>query len=319
VPADDLSRATLHLHDDCDNECAFCALRGAEARSPMSPAEVREALGAARDAGRREITFVGGEPSLDPDLADAIRAAREIGFERVGLQTHARHLAANDLAATLAKAGLTDVHASLHGPDSATHDFHTGVPGSFVSSLAGIGAARAAGLHVVASTVLTRSNYRVLGDVPRLLGARGIAAWCVWIPRVHGRAAESPERIVPRLALALPYALHAIDTSLRRSLPAWIAGAPLCLLGPFATRALLDGPRAFGATCAECPSRPRCSGVDEWYLTRFAGDELIAREAAPAAEDHPSLRRMFVGPGRLGLSVAASPQGAPRRGLPVVR
>ncbi len=321
MPADVRGRVVVRLLDSCDNECIFCGLHGAPELAPLEPDALVATLGAESARGHDEVTFVGGEPTGSALLLEAIVAARAAGFARVGVQTHARRLAEPGFASALAKGGLTDVHVSLHAAEAPAHDFHTGIEGSFAAALEGIDAARAVGLTVVASTVLTRSNYRVINDLPRLLGSHGIAAWCVWVPRVAGRASELTDRVVPRLAIALPSALQAIDGALKRRIPAWIAGAPLCLLGPFASVALMDGPRAYGAVCDGCPSRARCSGVDAWYLARFGGDELIARNAAASSDAHPELRRMFVGPGRLAVptSERREPSADGRRGLPVVK
>jgi len=319
VLPDAARRVTIHLFDECNNLCVFCATAGVAPGTPTHD-ELRAMLTRARSDGANEVTFVGGEPTLAPGLIDAVTLARAEGFTHVGIQTTGHRLAVDGLASKLARAGATDVHISVHAADPTAHDYHTGMPGSFVALLSGVAAARSAGLTVVASTVLTRSNYRVLVDMPRWLAARSIAAWCVWVPRVAGRLTKHPDRIVPRLAMALPYALHALDTAAKHSLPAWISGAPLCLLGPFAARAIVDGPRVFGEPCTRCSSQSRCSGVDAWYLARFGALELIARVAPPAADDHASLRRMLVGPGPIEPATASTPNASLRRALlPVVR
>ena len=123
--------------------------------------------------------------------------------------------------------------------------------------LAGVSAARSAGLTVVATSVLTRSSFRVIGALPQLIVGRGIAAWQVMMPRAAGRAQADFDRVLPRLALALPFALHAIDRAAKLGLAAYVAGAPLCLVGPFAARAVDgDGPRAYAELCDRCPARP---------------------------------------------------------------
>lgn len=169
------ARATVRLGLACDNRCVFCAQDGLRADDVVD-------LDAAR-ATSDELTFTGGEPLLDPRLAEHVAAARARGFRRVGVQTNGRRLAAR--AAELARAGLTDVHLSMHGADAAVHDYHVGVDGAFAEATAGLAAARAAGLVVVATTVLTRSNFRVLAPLPRWLAARGVAAWAIEIGRAH--------------------------------------------------------------------------------------------------------------------------------------
>ncbi len=273
-------------------------------------------LRAARELGD-EVTFVGGEPTQHPELPTFIGEARRLGFARIGLQTNARRAQALPV---LAAAGLTDVHLSIHGDTAAAHEYHTGVEGSFSRSFAAVAVARAASLQVVVTTVLTRSNARNLAGLAQLLASRGVTAWSVSVPRARGRAALLFDRVVPRLGVTIPFVLHALQVAEAARLPAFVRGAPLCLLGRFATRALPTEARAYGEACTECEVRGRCPGVEPEYLARFAGDELRAGDAPPsgAAGAHA---RMFVGEG-----VLAPPRGAPmpespvhaRRALPVL-
>jgi radical SAM family protein len=297
-------RTTLRLGLACNNRCVFCAQSGLtdDAGPPLATR-----LRAAR-ADADELTFVGGEPLLDLALESAIAQARALGFTRVGVQTNGRHLQAR--AAPLARAGLTDVHVSIHGASAAVHDYHSGAEESFVALAAGVAAARAHGLVVVATTVVTRSNFRVLAALPSWLRSAGAAAWLLELPRAAGSARRAFDRVMPRLGLALPYALHALDAARRLAVPAFIRGAPLCRLGALARHALPDEPRAYGPACAGCSARPACPGVDAAYLARFGGDELQAC-VAPAAE-LDAHARLFVGVGPLQLAEEAPPLGPPR-------
>jgi hypothetical protein len=210
------------------------------------------------------------------------------------------------------------------------HDWHAGRAGAFDAAMAAAAAARAAGLRLVVLTVLTRSNFRVLAPLPRVLWARGASAWCVQVPRWRGKAATRADSVVPRLSLALPFALHALDAAAALGLPAFVRGAPLCLLGPFAARAMVpaeDDARAYGAPCAACPAREgeACSGVDAEYLARFGDRELspcepLARSPRAAGDD--LLRAAFAGVGETAPPVDAASIPAPpervRVALPVL-
>ncbi|MGH7297197.1 MAG: radical SAM protein, partial [Polyangiaceae bacterium] len=234
-----VSRSAVSLGLSCDGACVFCAQKGldpAAARARAPRADVERRLEEARVHGD-SVTFVGGEPALHPDLDDLVRRARALGFSRVGIQTNGWELAKPGRLAALAAAGLTDVHLSIHGAEARVHDWHAARPGAFDAALAAMTAARAAGLDVVVATVLTRSSFRVLTAIPRLLVGRGASAWCIEVPRWRGLAATHADRIVPRLSLALPFALHALDAAQAVGLPAFVRGAPTCLLGPFASRA----------------------------------------------------------------------------------
>jgi hypothetical protein len=113
----------------------------------------------------------------------------------------------------------------------------------------------------------------------------------------------------------LPHALHALASAQREGVAVFVRGAPGCLLGPFAARALSDAPRAYHPSrCEGCPARAGCCGVDPTYLARFAGDELSAGRAPKGARGaftgrEAALSRMFVGEGPLVLAGAEDHAG----------
>jgi hypothetical protein len=305
-------RVAVALGRACDNRCIFCSQEGLPVQAVADEA-IERSLQEARAAGVRAVTFVGGEPAIDPRLPGLVERARGAGFAQIGVQTNGVALAAEGRVAELAARGVTDLHLSLHGAEPRVHDWHTGVPGSFEAAMRTLAAARAASLEVVAVTLLTRSSFRVLSPVPRMLASRGVAAWCLDVPRWRGRAAAAPDRVVPRLALALPFALHALDVAARLSLPAFVRGAPSCLLGPFAAASLEDTPRSFGEACAACPARGSCAGVEPEYLARFGAGELSTCSPVQQHARDASLRAMFVGPGELAPASNAPVHPTPER------
>jgi hypothetical protein len=313
-------RSAVSLGRPCDSGCVFCAQRGLEPSS-ASDAEIEGALEEARRGGSDAVTFVGGEPAIDARLGALVKRARELGFARVGVQTNGWALAEPGRVEALAAAGLTDVHLSIHGGDARVHDWHVGRAGAFDAAMRTWSAARASALDVVVATVLTRSVFRGLAAMPRMLASRGAAGWCLEVPRWRGAAATAADRVVPRLALSLPFALHAVDAAEVLGLPAFVRGAPSCLLGPWASRSLDGDSRGYAAACAACPARPGCPGVDGEYLARFGEGELAA--CAPVVRDdrHAAVRAMFVGLGEMApasaVAVAPSPERA-RVALPML-
>ena len=293
-------RAALRLGYSCDNACIFCAQAGVDL-DPPALADPHAELAELREQ-HDEITFVGGEPALDPRLPELVGRARALGFSAIGLQTNGRRLAGDvALFDALVTAGLNDLHLSIHAPTAEAHDYHTGRPGSFAAILELLGRARRAGLTVVATTVITRSNLRELVKLPPLLKRHAVAGWLLEPVRPFGRAADGFARIVPRFGMAMPWACHGLEQARRHDLSAWIRGAPLCALGPFAASALDDEPRSYvDGPCSACPARERCPGIDPTYLDVFGTKEISPRPARPrAAYDagRARLMRMFVGVG----------------------
>jgi hypothetical protein len=308
------TRATVEITRACSNRCVFCA-----APDRDGDADWRSKLSTARGKAD-EVTFVGGEPTATDELEDAVREAAAQGFSAIGIQTNASGLDADRLKA-LAQLGLTDLHLSIHAATAAAHDYLVGEEGRFERCGAALEAAAALGLTTVVTTVITRSNFRVLGELPTWLRQRGVAAWvCQW-PHVAGRAAADFDRVIPRLGLAVPYALHALERARRIGLPSAMRGAPLCALGSFAHHRLDESSRVHPDPCSSCEARPSCPGVDEAYVARFTAAELHARSFVEASSDlSPATARMFVGVGPLA-AVPVQNHDAPahaRRRLPVL-
>ncbi|HEY8090626.1 MAG TPA: radical SAM protein, partial [Polyangiaceae bacterium] len=168
-------RSAVPLGLTCDGACVFCAQQGLPGRE-TAPDALRTALEQARTGGDA-VTFVGGEPAVSPLLEDAVRLARGLGFVRIGVQTNGWALGTPGRLDSLVRAGLTDLHLSIHGAEARVHDWHAGRAGAFDAAATTMASARAAGLDVVVATVLTRSSFRVLAAMPRWLVARGARAW----------------------------------------------------------------------------------------------------------------------------------------------
>ncbi len=212
-----------------------------------------------------------------------VREAAARGMSPIGLVADAPPPRAQLAAAR--EAGASELVVPLHGARAEVHDWHA-EPGSFDATLRAIGAARALGLAIAVTTTLTRSNARVLTEMPTLLRASGVALWLVAIARASG---PDFTQTVPRLGLGLPPALAALARARELGLDARVHGAPECALGPLAALALPAESRAYPAACDGCAARARCPGVDAAYLQRFGHGELRALSAAVAPIAAPSL------------------------------
>jgi len=130
------------------------------------------------------VVFSGGEPTLQPELADAMRAVRALGF-RVGLHTGGAY--PRRLAEVLPLVDWVGLDAKAPFADYARI---TGVAGSGASALASLGAVLASGVaHEIRTTV-----YPALLDaaeVSRLsqdLSARGVTRHVIQAFRSQGCA-----------------------------------------------------------------------------------------------------------------------------------
>jgi MoaA/NifB/PqqE/SkfB family radical SAM enzyme len=200
----------------CNNACAFCPQQ--QARSgPDSSFFERSAIEArlleAVSSGQ-PLAFVGGEPTLHPELFDLLRLARHHGARELVVQTNGRRLAYPPYTRGLREAGATGVDVSLHGSTAAIHDFHTRTEGSFAQTLTGLGVARGVGLRVGVTSVVTRSNFRHLAELVRLVGARGAQALNLALAEELPGASLTPS-LRPSPDLVKPYLTEALRVGQR--------------------------------------------------------------------------------------------------------
>ena len=287
----------------CNQQCRFCDQGDAAARLGDA---AHEAVVAAMVAipHREAIILAGGEVTLRPDLPKLVAAARSLGFKRVAVQTNGQVLASSAAAASLRAAGLTDVVVAIHASDADTHDWLTGLPGSFRRGVTAARRAHAAGLMVYLSTVLTRTTTPMAARM--VLLARSVGATSIrFTPcREAGAAVSEVGMLAPRLSLVAEVLAAAAEVGRESGVALEVVGVPLCLGPDLRTLAAdrLDVPgvdrrsalatpedredRAYGAACAACSLRGVCPGVEAAYARRWGFDELAPVGApAPAVPD----------------------------------
>jgi hypothetical protein len=117
----------------------------------------------------------------------------------------------------------------------------------------------------------SRSGMRVLRELGALVARLGARGWCIRTPW-RDPALGPPQ--LPRAALCMPFVLDAAVRARAARVEAWVAGAPLCLMGPHHALALAAERAASEAPCDRCAARDRCEGLGELYRATFGAAEL---------------------------------------------
>lgn len=155
-----------------------CTKCGASAPPVFRPAsEIESQLAAVRDGWSSgpgpNVSYLGAEPFLHPELPVLVMAATAAGYKRVRLRTGAVALAAHENAAGVVHAGVRHIEAVMLAAGSA-HDELSGIPGGFAGALSGLAAFRAAadaGRHPVALTGLIPACRHNLEHLPGAVAA----------------------------------------------------------------------------------------------------------------------------------------------------
>ena len=274
----------------CNLACRFC---NTPAGADVLLADVDEALQVIADARRRGatgLTLTGREPTLVPRLPEVIGRARELGYDRVRVQTNGVALASRALVARLHRAGLTDVHLSVPTLDPATFRRLAG-PAANVDELrqALANLLEAPLFQVYVLVVITTAN---LDELPRLIErlardhplAPGHVALSPVAPVGDALGAPDLWPSYAALATSLDAALRAAERwSLPVSVPAR-CGAPLCVIPserrPEYEQALTDegsipeAGKARVAACAGCRVEARCAGPWTAVVARLGADGI---------------------------------------------
>lgn len=176
VEASNTRKVIVNITYECINACEFCAVSN-RVRRPIPWPRLQEILREHRAAGVTHLDLDGGEPTLHPNLLDALRLARELGYREVNVTSNGRRLADRQAAADLLATGVGSVLVSLHGADADVHDAVTGAPGAFDETLAGLRnlvALRPAGVDLGVNVTVCRRNVDVLEDLVALVQREGV-------------------------------------------------------------------------------------------------------------------------------------------------
>lgn len=182
----------------CALACRHCR---AEAIPHHNPLELTYAEGCALMDRVRELNplvfvLTGGDPFMRTDLADLVRYGTSIGL-RVAGSPSGTGLANLENMQRCADAGMRRVAFSLDHWDESSHDAFRGVPGSYAWTMAGIEAARAAGMEIQIGTTVTIHNHQQLAEIARKVEELGVSLWSVFflVPTGRGLTADmlSPE------------------------------------------------------------------------------------------------------------------------------
>lgn len=166
----------IELTPKCNLTCVHCYADS----GPTKPLDEVMSLGAWRDIlheasalGCRSVQFIGGEPTLHPQLTPLIDHCRELGFKHIEVYTNGTVLSPR-LKNILTKAGV-QLAFSVYSADPAVHDAITGVNGSHKKTLDTIRWARQANLDVRVSFIEMPANAGHYQGTSKVLASVGVS------------------------------------------------------------------------------------------------------------------------------------------------
>lgn len=181
----------VELTNRCNLQCTHCyAESGPRAgKGTLSASQYTELMAEAFTLGCSRVQFIGGEPTLNPDLPALICAASNLGYEFIEVFTNLTRLS-DELVQCLLDFGVC-IATSIYGADAVHHDVVTRVRGSFEKTVKNLRRLVNAGVRVRASIIEMDVNHGQTDSTMTFLHEMGVQNVGIDRLRRFGRGAGS--------------------------------------------------------------------------------------------------------------------------------
>ena len=179
----------FHILTKCNLACRHCYINPDQhGKQTLDLDTIKAWLEPFAGRGRKaNVIFLGGEPTLHPDLAEAIRYARTLGYASVTVDTNG-YLFNNILDKVTARE-VDYFSFSLDGATAATNDRLRGT-GCWQRCVEGIQAAVNKGFATSLIYTVSRANASELERMPAVLKKLGIRRFFIQVIGLRGRSAS---------------------------------------------------------------------------------------------------------------------------------
>lgn len=186
----DTANVFFHILTQCNLRCRHCYINPQQHGTERLSLETMNAWLAtmARRAPGANLIFLGGEPTLHPDLAAAVHTASDLGYGSITIDTNGYLF--HQILDRITPEQVNFISFSLDGASPETNDPIRG-KGSFAACTAGIRRARAKGFHTSLIYTVSQMNLDDLQRMPALLAELGIDRFFIQVIGLRGQSATA--------------------------------------------------------------------------------------------------------------------------------
>ena len=276
---------SLKLGYSCNNDCIFCAVADLRSTQDRTTNEVKHELDLAIAHNSWKVTFIGGEPTIRPDIIEVIEYASEIGFEEIKISSNGRKLGDKNFAEQVFNAGSPVMWISVHAHKAEIGDYLSQRPGSFDETIAGIKNILDHDQHLSTNTIILKQNYRFLPEIVDFLADLGVSNARLGFVTAECNAYRNFYLVCPDMREVSPFVCNALDVGKERGLRMTVEAYPFCFIRghedcipnlPYiesretfrniTADELRRKIRQKGPQCKNCRYNDVCDGIDKKYL-----------------------------------------------------
>ncbi len=279
-------RGVLWLGLKCDLRCKFCYDHNVPAsqREWVEPEQARAALSKFRYFYKNQfVDFMGGEPTLHPNVLDIIRYSASIDLLPTCI-THALRLSDPEVVQQFADAGIHDFLVSVHGLGAVARQIHGVGYDTWERQYRALQFIADKGIPIRFNVTVIRDNVEQLPDIAKLCADVGgrIVNFITFNPYFEWESASAiPFQV--RHAEVAPFLARALDVSTDNGIEANVRYMPLCMLRGYERHMF---------TNYQLPYDPHEWDLNSWYDQGLAG--VPSRQWYLAASDAQHQRHHHV-------------------------
>lgn len=182
----------FHLLTQCNLNCSHCYINPQQHGRHAVPLEIArkwmETL--IRRSPGANLVLLGGEPTLHPNLADIVKAAREMRYASITIDTNGYLF--HHILERVTPAEVDYFSFSLDGATAATNDALRG-EGVFEACTAGLQRAKTKGFNTSLIYTVSSLNIDELADMPSLLVRLGVDHFFIQVIGLRGQSASAAD------------------------------------------------------------------------------------------------------------------------------
>ncbi len=178
----------FHILTNCNLKCKHCYINKAQHGDDVLPLPTIEIwLRAFTEISRNpNVVFLGGEPTMHPDLPFAIKKAKTLGYSSVTVDTNGYLF--HDILLKVTPDDVDFFSFSLDGATRKTNDMIRG-EGSYEQCLRGIEKTVLSGFSTSLIYTVSSKNIHELAKMPQLLKTVAVDRFFIQVIGIRGRSA----------------------------------------------------------------------------------------------------------------------------------
>ena len=177
----------FHILTRCNLSCRHCYINPSQHGDKILPLEtIIKWLGAFTYTDKNtNLIFLGGEPTLHPELDSAVIAAKQMGYASVTIDTNGYLF--NDILNKITPEDVDFISFSLDGATRKTNDLIRGI-GCYDNCISGIKQAVRVGFNTSLIFTVSNENIHELALMPPLIKELGIDRFFIQIIGIRGKS-----------------------------------------------------------------------------------------------------------------------------------